>query len=178
MKRSLWNITLASVITLVAYVALYAVWGAILSELESKTLQLLLIALMTTVAFGVILLWVSKVRRSTGEDEVMADYKDRTYTSMADDLKLIFRREVKALILMTVIVMGTYILNRLDTLMFGQKTISHITMPYLAMSLFGALFRIRIIGYLLSAVLNPCVYLFALLLYRRKKYNYWMKNQG
>ena len=67
MKRTLWNITLASVITLVAYIALYAIWGAILSELENPTLQLFLIAFMTTVAFGFFLLYTSKIRKSVGE---------------------------------------------------------------------------------------------------------------
>ena len=52
MKRIFLNITLASIITLVAYIALYAVWGAILSGLENSTLRMLIIALMTTVAFG------------------------------------------------------------------------------------------------------------------------------
>ena len=53
MKRILWNVTFASIITLVAYIVLYAVWGAILSEVENPTLKLFLIALMTTVAFAV-----------------------------------------------------------------------------------------------------------------------------
>lgn len=178
MKRSLWNITLSSALTLAAYFVLYAVWGAILAELDSQTLQLLLIALMTTVAFGVILLWTSKVRRSVGENEVMADYRERTYISPADDLRLVFRREAKQLILMAAIVMGTYILNRLDILLFGKKMISHITFPYLAMSLFGTLIPVPIVGYLLSAAMDAAVYLLALLLYRKKKYDYWMKNQG
>lgn len=177
MKRSLWNITLSSVLTIAAYIALSAVWGAILNELENVTLKLFLVALMTTIAYGVILLWISKVRKSVGEDEVIADYRERAYTSMADDLKLILRREAKTLILMTALVLVTYILNRLDILMFGKKMISHITFPYIAMSLFGALFPIRILGYLLSVVLNPIVYLLALVLYRKKKYHYWMKDQ-
>ena len=42
MKRTLLNITFASIITLVAYIALYAIWGAILSGLENTTLRLLI----------------------------------------------------------------------------------------------------------------------------------------
>ena len=56
MKRTLWNITLASIITLVAYIALYAFWGAILNEINNPMLRLFLVALMTTVAFGFFLL--------------------------------------------------------------------------------------------------------------------------
>ncbi len=178
MKRSLWNITLSSVLTMVAYIALSAVWGAILNELKNEFMRLFLIALMTTVAYGIVHLWISKIRKSVGEDEVMADYREHPYTTMADDFKLIFKKEAKTLILMMALVLVTYILNRLDMLIFEKKMISHITFPYITMSLFGTLFPIRIIGYLLSAVLNPVVYLIALVLYRKKKYTYWMKNKG
>ena len=91
MKRSLWNITLASVLTMVIYIALSAVWGAILNELENVTLQLFLLSLMTTVAYGIALLWVSKIRKSVGEDEVMADYREQSYTTMTNDLRLVLR---------------------------------------------------------------------------------------
>ena len=60
MKRIFWNLTLVSLITLIAYVALYAIWGAILGKIENTVLRLFLIALMTTFAFGAILLYISK----------------------------------------------------------------------------------------------------------------------
>ena len=110
MKRTLWNITFASIITLVAYIALYAIWGAILSELENPTLRLLIIALMTTVAFGFFLVYTSKIRKSIGEDEVVSDYKDRQYISLADDFKLVLKRESKILICITSIVLICFIL--------------------------------------------------------------------
>ena len=52
MKKILWNITLASVVTLVAYIALFIIWGAILNEVENETLKLFLICLMTSAACG------------------------------------------------------------------------------------------------------------------------------
>lgn len=85
MKRTLWNITLASVVTLVSYLALYAIWGALLSGLNVPTLRLLIIAWMTTVAFGFFLLCISKIRKGIGEDEVISDYKDGTYPSFTKD---------------------------------------------------------------------------------------------
>ena len=176
--RNLWNITLSSVLTLVVYVALYAVWGAILSELKSMTIRLLLIAAMTTAAFGVILLFFSKIRRSVGEDEVIADYKDRDYSTVVNDLKLVLRREAGMLTLMTALVLGCYLLNRMDVFLFGQKTFSRITVLYAPMSLFGTVFRAQIIGYFLSAILNSAAYLLVLLLFRKRKYIYWMNDQG
>ena len=125
MKRILWNITLASVITLVAYIALYALLGSILSGFKNPILSLLLIALMTTAAFGFFLLYTSKIRESIGEDEVIFDYKDREYISLADDCKLILKREAKTLICIAVIVFVCFALNTLDRLFFEKKMLHY-----------------------------------------------------
>ena len=177
MKRTLWNITLASVITLVAYIALYAIWGALLSGLENPTLRLFLIALMTTAAFGLFLVYTSKIRKSIGEDEVVSDYKDRQYISFADDFKLILKRESKMLICIASIILICFILNTFDSVVFGKKTISFPTFFFAPMCLFDSMIDIPFVGYLLSAVLDCMAYMFFLLFYRKKKYNYWMKNK-
>ena len=178
MKRTLWNITLASVITLVAYIALYAIWGAILSELENPTLKLFLIAFMTTVAFGFFLLYTSKIRKSVGEDEVVSDYKDKKYTSLIDDFKTIINREAKTLICIAVIVLICFVLNTFDRLVFEKKTIVSFPAFFFApMCLFGSFIHIPFVGYALSAVSDCLVYIIFLLIYRKKKYNYWMKNK-
>ena len=177
MKRTLWNISLASVITLVAYIALYAIWGALLSGLENPTLRLFLIALMTTVAFGFFLMYTSKIRKSVGESEVISDYKDKKYTSFVDDFKLIIHREAKMLICIAAIVLICFALNTFDSLVFGKKTISFPTFFFAPMCLFDSMINVPFVGYLLSAVLDCIAYMVFLLLYRKKKYNYWMKNK-
>lgn len=178
MKRTLWNIALASMITLVAYLALYAIWGAILSRLENPTLILFIIALMTTVAFGFFLVYTSKIRKSIGEDEVVSDYQDRQYISFADDFKLVLKSESKMLICIVSIVLMCFILNTFDSMVFGKKTISFPTFFFAPMCLFDSMINIPFVGYLLSAMLDCLTYIAFLLLYRRKKYNYWMKNKG
>lgn len=177
MKRTLWNITLSSVITLVAYIALYAIWGAILSGLEYSTLRLFLIALMTTVTFGFFLLYTSKIRKGIGEDEVVSDYKDEQYTSFTDDFKLILKRESRMLICIASIVLICFILNTFDSVVFGKKTISFPTFFFAPMCLFDSMINIPFVGYLLSAALDCMAYMIFLLLYRKKKYNYWMKTK-
>ena len=152
MKRTLWNITFASIITLVAYIALYAIWGAILSGLENPTLRLLIIALMTTLAFGFFLVYTSKIRKSIGEDEVVSDYKDRQYISLADDFKLVLKRESKMLICIASIVLICFILNTFDSVVFGKKTISFPTFFFAPMCLFDSMINIPFVGYLLSAL--------------------------
>ena len=179
MKRTLWNITLASVITLVAYIAiaLFAVWGTSLSEVEASLLRLYIIALMTTVAFGFFLLYTSKIRKNAGEDEVISDYKDREYISFVDDFKLIIKRETQMLVCIAAIVLICFALNTFDSVVFGKKTISFPTFFFTPMCLFDAPINIPFVGYLLSAVLDCLAYVGFLLCYRKKKYNYWMKNQ-
>ena len=175
MKRILLNITFASIITLVAYIAFYVIWGAILNALDDPTLSLLIISLMTTVAFGFFLLYTSKIRKSVGEDEVVSDYKDKQYISFADDFKLVLKREFKMLICIVSIVLICFILNTFDSVVFGKKTISFPTFLFAPMCLFDSMINIPFVGYLLSAILDCLTYMAFLLIYRKKKYDYWMK---
>lgn len=175
MKRILLNITFASIITLVAYIAFYVIWGAILNALDDPTLSLLIISLMTTVAFGFFLLYTSKIRKSVGEDEVVSDYKDKQYISFADDFKLVLKREAKMLICIVLIVLICFILNTFDSVVFGKKTISFQTFLFAPMCLFDSMISIPFVGYLLSAILDCLTYIASLLIYRKKKYDYWMK---
>jgi hypothetical protein len=175
MKRILLNITFASIITLVAYIAFYVIWGAILNALDDPTLSLLIISLMTTVAFGFFLLYTSKIRKSVGEDEVVSDYKDKQYISFVDDFKLVLKREAKMLICIVSIVLICFILNTFDSVVFGKKTISFPTFLFAPMCLFDSMISIPFVGYLLSAILDCLTYIASLLIYRKKKYDYWMK---
>ena len=65
MKRTLRNITVASLITLIAYIVLNTFWRAILSMVQNESLKLFLIALLTAVAFDFVLLYVSKISIGT-----------------------------------------------------------------------------------------------------------------
>lgn len=177
MKRTLWNITLASVITLVAYVALNTFWRAILSTVKNESLKLFLIALMTTVAFGFFLLYVSKIRNAVGENEVLSDNKDNAYTSPIDDFKLVIKRESKTLICIAVIVFACFVLNTFDSIVFHKKTISFLTFFFAPMCLFASWIHIPFVGYAFSAMLDCVAYIVFLLIYRKKKYNYWINSK-
>jgi len=177
MKQTVWNITLASLITLVAYIALYAIWGAILNNIENPSLKLFVIALMTTATFGFMLIYTSKIKNSVGEDEVVSDYKDRKYISFADDFKLIIKCESKMLACIAMIVLICFAFNTFDVLIFGKKTISFPTLIFAPMCLFDSAIDIPFVGYAVSAVLDCVFYIVFLLIYRKKKYSYWMKNK-
>ena len=175
MKRILWNITLASVITLFAYIILYFIWGALLGGFENQILHNFLLSLITTAAFGFFLLYVLKIKKSVGEEEVLSDYKDKKYTSYIDDFKLIVKRESKIMICIIAIVLICLALNKFDAFVFEKKTISFPTFFFLPMYMFGTL--ISFVGELLSAVLDCAFYIFFLLIYRKRKYDYWTKNE-
>ena len=123
MKKIVINVVLASCVTLVAYIALYAIWGAILNSIENPAIKLYMVALMTTVAFGVIFLYISKIRTAEGEDELYSDYESSEYTSPIADFKLIIKRELPTLVCMTVTVFLCFVVNKLDVLVFGKKTV-------------------------------------------------------
>ena len=180
MKRTLWKITLASLLTLVAYLALYMIWGAILSGVESQTIRLSLIALMTSVAYGAVLLYVSKIRVGVGEDEVMEDYRDGKYSSLADDLKKLLRREAKTLLCMAIITVACCVINTLDMVIFGKKAVSGITLVYAPLCLFSSVSENLWLAfplYALSMAVAGAAYVVFLLIYRKKKYMYWMENR-
>ena len=179
MKKTLWNITLASLMTLVAYiVVVFILRGVILKGIDNPTLTLLIIALVTTAVFGFFLLYTSKIRKSVGESEVISDYKDREYVSFVDDFKLILKRESKMLISIVAIVLICFALNAIDQLVFGKSVISIPAFFFAPMCFFGGtVSNIPFVGYAVSAVLDCVAYIAFLLIYRKKKYNYWMKNK-
>lgn len=177
MKRILWHITLASLITLVAYLVLFFIWGAILGEVKNVILRLSLTALMTSAAFGFFLLYRAKIKNSVGEDEVMSDYKDRTYISIVDDFKLVIKRELKILIAIAGIVLACFVLNTFDPLIFGKKTISAITIFFAPLCLFDTVINIPFVGYMVSAIVDCVAYVVCLIIHRKRMYDHWMKNK-
>ena len=177
MKRTLWNITLASLITLIAYIALYAIWGAILNEVSNASIRLFLIALMTSLAFGFFLLWTTKIKGSVGEDEVRSDYRDPKDYSLLGELSLTLKREKQMLICIFSIVLICFALNTFDSLVFGKKMISHPTFFYAPLCLFSSSIPLPFVGDVVSMILDSMAYMGFLLLYRRKKYRYWIKDK-
>ena len=175
MKRILWNITLASLITLLAYIV---VVGLLLRVIDNSKTNLILIAVMTSIAFGFFLLYTTKIRKSVGENEVVKDYKEKKYTSFADDFKMIINREAKTLICIGAIILICFVYNTFDSLVFGNKTISYPTFFFAPMCLLSTAFNIPFVGYLLSIVIDSVAYMFFLLIYRKKTYNYWVKNKA
>ena len=178
MKRTFWNITVASCITMVVYIALYAFWGAILSTLKNPMLKLFSVCFMTTSAFGFILLYVSKIRKGVGEEEVLSDYREKSYESIQRDFQPVIKREAKTLVLIIGISVICFVLNLLYGIIFDKSASFPITLVFAPMCIFDSAIRIPFLGYALSAVLDCVLYVLFLLIYRKKKFNYWKKGRG
>lgn len=172
---SLGKILLAALLSLVAYMALYAIWGAILGEVRNEMLRLILLATVTSVAYAGILVLLTKHRRGVGAEEVLADYRERAYISLSDDLRCVFAREKSRVLLLGGIIGGCLALNKFDALVVGKKTISAITFPFGTMCIYSTCFPsvIDFLGYIISFAVIAVCYITFTLLYRRKQYKYW-----
>jgi len=94
---------------------------------------------------------------------------------MFDDLRLIIKRESKLLICMVAIVLICFALNAVNSLVFKEAKAFLPTMLFAPMCLFSSPIEIFFVGYAVSAAADCLVYITFLLLYRKKKYNYWRK---
>ena len=108
---------------------------------------------------------------------VLSDYKEKSYISFVDDVKLIIKREQKLLICIVLIVCICGIINTFDRLIFDKPTDSMLTFPFAGMIMLGSVIDFPFVGYILNALLDCLTYIIFLLFYRKKKYNYWMKNK-
>ena len=177
MKRILLNVALACALTLIAYIALYLIWGALLSGVEDQGLRFALLVTMTTAFFGFFLLWAAKMRSSVGEDEIYSDYEEREYVSFVDDFKLIIKREARLLICIFAVSIACGAIDAVAKLAFQSPKTPIVVLLFSGMIMLGSTIKLPIVGYLLSATLDCTVYLVFLLLYRRRRYRLWRKSK-
>lgn len=173
MKRRLLNIVLASLLTLAAYICLYFIWGALLSDVENEAVKQLLLATMTSTIYALCLLYWSKLRRSIGEKDVLDDYKERSYISFIDDFRLAWKRERLTVLSICAIILLCFLLNTLNPLSLG----STLTFLFSPLFFFIHSFKLKAIGYLVSAIYINLLYLLLVLLYRKKRYDHWYEEQ-
>lgn len=180
MKRAAFTVIVSSVITLALYIILSNVLLGIFYGIENQTTKLLIVSLITTALFVYILFYFSKIKDDICLKEVIKDYKNEEYISFSDDLKRVIKREKTTYICISVIVLGSFLLNELDAIMFEKKTFSVVTILFFPLCVFSTLFErinaFSFFGYLLSLALICLIYTVVLLLYRRKKYKQWKKN--
>lgn len=180
--KSIWNIfiriLLASLLCMVAYLALYFIWGALLKEVGSETLQMLLLSVCTSAAYAGILFFLVRFRGGVGREEVLSDYKTTAYTTVRDDLRLILAREKPYLVMIAAVILACLVINKVNTLVFDRVN-TPLTFPFATMCIFSTCFpsAIDFIGYLLSIVCIIGCYILFVALYRKQQYDIWFKKE-
>ncbi len=173
-----WNILLASLLCMVAYLALYAIWGAFLNEVENETIRLILVSACTSVAYAAILFYLVRIRRGVGRDELLYDYKNTQYTTLRADLPLILLREKPYLIMIASVILACLLINKVNTQVLGN-TNTPLTFPFATMCIFSSCFpsHLDFIGYLFGMLVIAVCYLLFSALYRKKQYEIWLKQE-
>lgn len=173
-----WKISLSSLFTMLLYLFFSSLLTAFLEEMENNTLALCILCILTTVSFGVVLLFVTKIKNSVGDNEIMTDYKDQCYDSWRSDFRIMIKRESKMLITICLIVLLCFLLNKFDAIIFHKKTISVITALYFPLCVFDVLLPWHFLGYFISGVADCITYVLFLMFYRKYRYAYWMKKEA
>ena len=177
MKRNLTLITISSILSMAVYIILYPIWGAIaFSAEEHPILAQAVPCTVSTLAFVLLLFYWTKIRRSAGEKETIADYRESTYR-FSEDFKMVWERESALLITIAAIILICFLLNGTDRLIFGKKTFSIVTMPFAPMFMFDIMLPVPFLGYLLNAVLIIVLYDLLVLLHRRNAYGRWYRKK-
>lgn len=83
------------------------------------------------------------------------------------------RHERICLIMLAVVTLACFAMNKLDVLIFHEKTFSAVTFIFFPLFLFSTCFNAEIIGYIIGAIFIETAYIALVLAYRRKKYIHW-----
>lgn len=172
-RDCLWNITKASLLTLILYILLYAIWGAILSSISSADLALIILCVCTEAAFCFVLIWVSYIKSEKGEDVVVKQYKDKSYSGLWNDIKMCLSTEKIYLALFWGLNIFFYFFVLLEKSIFQRRILSNIALLYTPLNILIVVFKYEIIGYLLSSLLISVLYLLFLGFMRKKWYSKW-----
>ncbi len=177
--RAFLSVTAASLLCMFAYIALNALWRAVLNQIENEVVNLTVLCTLTSAVYAAILTYLLKTRRSYGTEEVVADYKGEKYRSLFYDLKFVLRNERLIFIMISAVIFGSMLLNKLDVLIFGQKTVSAITLIWSMMCIYSAIFSAGwdIIGYFIGFAVIIFFYIIFVALHRRKQYRIWVKEK-
>lgn len=175
------HLTIASLITIVIYIATYWITSALMNEFP-KSMYILAIIVYSIVLMGVFnLIFIRRiyVKNSTGENIASCDFKDG-YWGLKHDIAEMFKRELSTLSALAIINITTWFLISMDKLIFSKRTITAILLIYAPLNVIGVAlpsWANSILGYLLGTILCFAIYLLELVIYRKRLYVYWNKSK-
>ncbi len=174
--QCLKKITIAALLALVAYILLSGIMMSIISGIGSERFKLAIIAVGAAIAYAYILFYLQKVCCGAVEEEIMADYKEKRYVSLIDDIKMSIRREKLLLLTVGGVMLLCLLLNTFDSVALERKLLSNITFIYVAMCLCATFLppAVSFLGYFIGYGVIVIFYLLFLSFARRKQYKYWL----
>ena len=172
MKRTVFDIIIASLLSLLAYILSAVVLAAIANSTPIN--KNLFISLVCTAAFSLALLYVSKVRNAVGEDTLFDDYKEHEYTTLKRDIPFVWAHERVYLIVICAIILLCLFINTIYMGLFDIQTQFPLAIAFFPMIAYTSLISfpssiiLNFAMYLISAIMSCSGYFLAVLLYRRK----------
>jgi O-antigen/teichoic acid export membrane protein len=171
-KSIFWHITYANILSIVFLLInffLMLFFGGLFEDYDY--IRDLIIAFPLATVFPFMLLRVSKKKYLVCDEELIDDYRKSDYISAKDDLKIVWKREWRYFLWITLINIATTILTNIDILIMGKPTVTGVFTLYVAMRILSLAFPFSKIFGLVMATLYVCaLYLFLLLRYRKKRY--------
>jgi O-antigen/teichoic acid export membrane protein len=175
-KSIFWHITYANVLSLAFLLVnffLLLFFDGLFEDYDGKYdyIQDLILAIPLATAFPFMLLRTAKKKYLVCDEELIDDYRKSNYISAKDDLKIVWKREWRYFLWITLINIATTILTNIDILIMGKPTVTGVFTLYVAMRILSLAFPFSKIFGLVMATLYVCaLYLFLLLRYRKKRY--------
>ena len=176
MKRVFFHCTLASLAALVIYIMSGFLLTAITARMDEIFWRYFFASVLMTVFYGVSLLYFAKIRGRLEEQQILKDYETHPYDSIVKDFCLVLRRERAYIGCLFVISAFCFLLNILDGYLFEAKTLGHIAIIYLPITIMDSCIPVRIVAYLVSPACCAIMYLIAVCIYRRHCYK--KRNHG
>ena len=130
--------------------------------------------------FDHLLIYINYVKTGDGPEDVIAEAQksDNIHFSFVSDLKNIFTRELRFLVVFGIVSIGSWIISSIDILIFGEQTFSGLVLVFSPLFIVETLLPQAVNG-LLGFVLGPpicyCLYVILLCLKRKVWFGKWKK---
>ena len=176
------QVTIACAITMGIYLLTYWITSALMNE-ASEPLYLLALAMYSLVmmtAFDLVLIYITYVRKATGEDKAVQDFQDG-YWGFKTDIVFLFKQELSTLIAFAMINGASWLMILIDKLIFSKRSLTAILLLYSPLNIIGVAlpeWGNSILGYLLGTILCFAIYLLELVVFRKKWYKRWYNSGG
>ena len=176
------QVTIVCAISMVIYLSTYWITSTLMNETSKPLywLALLIYSLVFMTIFNLILIYITYIRKSLGEDDAVQDFQNG-YWGFKKDILYLLNRELSTFIAFAMINGASWMLISIDKLIFSKRTVTAILLIFAPLNIVGIAlpdWANGILGYLLGTILCFAIYLLELVIFRKKWYNKWFKQGG